>query len=324
MTDRPSASWLWWIAAAAAATLALAYALGRISGYPGRPTSKSVLIVTLTAVAVIALVRFLIYVARLWRRGEESPMQAIRKDAPVALAAFYPIPVAAFLLAVFFSAIAWLKSMIPAFVPFWADAPLAATDRLLIPFALPRGRWLDVMALPYGLWQLINILGVVWALHTQRPARPIIAYMLTWLIGMALAYAFSSAGPIFTGQYPMRSAHVSVRMAADFLLDNYRSHGAGIGGGISAFPSLHVAIATWFALFLRSIGIRWLGEVFLLWIWAASVILGWHYVLDGPAGIAVALIAWKLAGLSTLKRVSPQQQPLPDPAQPSTVSQPQS
>ena len=43
----------------------------------------------------------------------------------------------------------------------------------------------------------------MWVLHWRKSdkARYILSFMLTWTIGMFFAYVFSSAGPIFTGQF---------------------------------------------------------------------------------------------------------------------------
>jgi membrane-associated phospholipid phosphatase len=65
-------------------------------------------------------------------------------------------------------------------------------------------------------------------------------------------------------------------------------------GGISAMPSIHLAMATLFALLAFSVR-RWLGIVFIgyvLVIQIGSVILGWHYAVDGYAGILLALLIW--------------------------------
>jgi len=83
---------------------------------------------------------------------------------------------------------------------------------------------------------------------------------------------------------------------AGFLWTNYKNSGAQLGGGISAFPSMHVALAAWFALVLRARHVAWLGVAYVLGVFAGSIILGWHYAVDGAAGIAVALFAHRLAG----------------------------
>jgi hypothetical protein len=68
------------------------------------------------------------------------------------------------------------------------------------------------------------------------------------------------------------------------------------GGGVSAFPSLHVAMpilgacAAWRPH-------RWLAWAFLafaLVIFLGSIRLGWHYALDGEVSAVGVLIIWRL------------------------------
>jgi membrane-associated phospholipid phosphatase len=84
--------------------------------------------------------------------------------------------------------------------------------------------------------------------------------------------------------------------------------GASSGSiGISAFPSLHVATAVLFALYASR---RW-GRIGLaLWAFAAtilvgSVVLGWHYAVDGYAGALLSVLIWKAAGF-WLRRNGPE------------------
>lgn len=69
-------------------------------------------------------------------------------------------------------------------------------------------------------------------------------------------------------------------------------------GGISAMPSMHVAMATLFALAAKQIA-RPLGYIFtayVILIWVASIHLGWHYAIDGIVGSAMMVGLWKLSG----------------------------
>jgi hypothetical protein len=64
--------------------------------------------------------------------------------------------------------------------------------------------------------------------------------------------------------------------------------------GIAAFPSLHVAFQTYVFLWMRRLWTS--GEVlfgiFALVILLGSMITGWHYLIDGLAGIALAVLWW--------------------------------
>ena len=92
----------------------------------------------------------------------------------------------------------------------------------------------------------------------------------------------------------------------DLLWDGYAGISKGTIG-ISAFPSLHVASAVLFALYaMRRSAIA--GT--MLWTFAAlimlgSVVLGWHYAVDGYAGALLTLLTWKMVGRLLARQSSP-------------------
>lgn len=61
-------------------------------------------------------------------------------------------------------------------------------------------------------------------------------------------------------------------------------------------PSLHIAIAVLLALvgwrINRFIGVLLTAYVFIILI--GSIILGWHYAVDGYASIVLTILLWKL------------------------------
>jgi membrane-associated phospholipid phosphatase len=68
----------------------------------------------------------------------------------------------------------------------------------------------------------------------------------------------------------------------------------GAFAGISAMPSIHLAMATLFAFLAFEVR-KWLGWLFVGYaaiILIGSVILGWHYAVDGYAGIILASLIW--------------------------------
>ena len=272
-----------------------------LTGFQSRPSGSTSLAASLVIIAVAACWRLLRYVVRLWGAGVPDPLRRLRRDFLPAAGAFAPIVIGVAVLGTFLCSLTFLKSMIVAVVPFWADAPLAAVDRMLHldpaaiasalqPVITPVGRF-------YGLWHVVHLGGILWVLHWQggQKSRLIISFMLIWAIGTALAYVFSSAGPIFTGRYDPALAPESMRRMVHFLWTNYEQRNATLGAGISAFPSMHVALAMWFAFALRAKGLWWLGIAYTVSIFAGSIILGWHYSLDGIGGIGVAIVGWTLA-----------------------------
>lgn len=285
----------------AAATFACAVLVRAATGYQGLPRGSTSLEAAIMIVTFSAIIRLIVHIVRMWRAGVDRPAQRLLQSAGAGIRWQLHIVLGVAIVGVFLYSITGLKSMIVAVIPFWADAPLEAFDRGIgihhAAIASAISPALPAIGLYYGLWHAVNLGGIIWVIHWRDPAkgRFILGYMLTWAIGMAAAYLFSSAGPLFTGSYPMALAPDSVRVAASYLWSNYRMGGALIGGGISAFPSLHVAIATWFGLVLANRGWPRTGIAYALSIWICSVLLGWHYMLDGLAGIVVALGADRLA-----------------------------
>lgn len=68
------------------------------------------------------------------------------------------------------------------------------------------------------------------------------------------------------------------------------------GSGISAFPSVHVAIAALLALYGWERGPLWaaLSGAYCLIILFLSVYLGWHYAVDGYFSILALWLMWRL------------------------------
>ena len=83
--------------------------------------------------------------------------------------------------------------------------------------------------------------------------------------------------------------------------------------GIAAFPSMHVAFQTFVFLWMRRLWIsgQVLFGVFTLIIFLGSMITGWHYLIDGVAGIFLALFfywifarSWKIGEWMRLSKVT--------------------
>lgn len=215
------------------------------------------------------------------------------------------------------------KISIPDIVPFHTDRLLADLDLRLHggdPWAWAHGVMSDTVSagifLAYGYGWLVQWFGtLLFVAFWNNPAgrlRYLWAFSLTTILcGTALAAMLSSTGPIFYDQFyggdrfaGLRAAMAanqhaaSIQAYAHYLLSTYQSGRPELGGGISAMPSMHVALATLNALFLTSLGRRWavFGWSFAMLILFGSVYTGWHYAVDGYLSIIVVSTLWYLTG----------------------------
>ncbi len=174
----------------------------------------------------------------------------------------------------------------------------------------------------YNLWFFI-ILGSYFAVgmaahNSADRMRYLNAFLLLWLIaGVFVAFTFSSAGPVyferlgFGADYAplmtdLQAANEQHRIWAlstqDTLWDGFTGARKG-SAGISAFPSLHVASSVLLAIYATHCRSRLAVPA---WIFAAGILLGsvvlaWHYVVDGYAGALLAWLVWKLSNWNRLK-----------------------
>lgn len=89
------------------------------------------------------------------------------------------------------------------------------------------------------------------------------------------------------------------------LWDVYQSPSPGLGG-ISAMPSMHCTTSFLFVLMAwKHKTLRIIAMVFFAIILISSVVLAWHYLVDGLVGIPIAAGAWWMAG-SILGRLTRQ------------------
>lgn len=143
--------------------------------------------------------------------------------------------------------------------------------------------------------------------------RYILCFMLAWIIcGNLFAGPFLSAGPAFYGLVTGDEARFAEQMAflaasqgsdhsavsyQNYLWTLYAAGETGFGSGISAFPSVHVALIMLNVLFAFEYSRRlgWLATAYLVLIIASSVYLAWHYAIDGYASVAIVAVIYALA-----------------------------
>jgi hypothetical protein len=224
-------------------------------------------------------------------------------------------------LAVFKGVFTSIKTMLPHLKLYDWDVRLAAIDRMLHGGmdpgpALANLLGPDVAAaidrFYFDGWALALVGISFWAAlsvkHAHLRRRYFITFCASWIIlGNVAAGIFLSGGPAFyeglTGDSTRFSeflAGIDGRAAElrSYLWSLHSTGNMDLGTGISAFPSMHVAFATLVALFLSSVsrGLGLAGLAFLVAVQLGSVLLGWHYAIDGYASIAATAVLWWLAG----------------------------
>jgi hypothetical protein len=320
--------------AIAVATYAAGLVLGRLLGEPvtlglAALVSTSIL---LAAVAVVG-VWLLASLWGLWREGYQgSPTAALARSlfndilTPGRISNGAHVLLATGVFAVGFTN---LKAYIPRLNPFSWDPVLMELDRFIHFGHLPHDLLMPLFGHPlvtlcvnvvYNMWFVVLLGYVLWQgfrdPDTALRQRYLIAYLLAWTLGTLVAGTLlSSAGPCFYGRlFPGPDPYAGLMdylAAADrvyplwalstqeMLWQSYVTSG-GLVSGISAMPSLHVATAVLFFLCARAAGIRWLTwftGIFAAMILLGSVLLAWHYAVDGYAGALIAVFCWWLAGL---------------------------
>jgi hypothetical protein len=227
---------------------------------------------------------------------------------------------------IFMPSFSFVKSSIPLFNPYQWDATFISLDqaihgtdpwRLLQP-VLGYPIVTATLAAIYHLWFLLIYLGGVFFAVAVRDhelrSRYFLSYFLMWTLGgMAMAVGLASVGPCFldpllgNGHFTEQMAYleaanrqypVAVLEVQHELIAWYRMGDFGLGRGISAMPSMHVALSFLFFLAVRQVSrpAGWFFGAFCFTIMVASIHLGYHYAMDGYVSIALVSAIWWLSG----------------------------
>lgn len=263
----------------------------------------------------------------LWRERPESPcgfsIKLVQKHRQRALQAL-PLMLAVVLFMPTFST---LKSAIPLYNEYTWDQAFIELDvlihgqdawRLLHP-VLGYPIVTAVLALFYHLWVLMIYIGSVYFAFYVEDRRLVLRYFLSYIViwtalGVVMATIFASVGPVFlepivgndrfadqlkylaaaNETVPIMVLPVQEELLAGYELGNY-----GLGRGITAMPSMHVALACLFWLAMRRVSksVSHAFLAFLVLIQIGSVHLAYHYAVDGYLSIIVTIVVWKLSGL---------------------------
>jgi hypothetical protein len=134
------------------------------------------------------------------------------------------------------------------------------------------------------------------------------AQSINWVLGIGSYFLLPSLGPIYFE--PAAFSHLPASEATHLqavLLDqrlNFLADPAtGTPQSIAAFASLHISMSFTAAMGAQLLGVGRRLRI-VLWIWFGvtaldTIYLGWHYVVDDVAGIAMGAIALVLARACT-------------------------
>lgn len=239
-------------------------------------------------------------------------------------------------MAIFYGVFTSLKNMLPLFAVDWHDKDIADFSRWLhfghAPWRLLHlvlgqpivTRSVEFLYVPVWLSLLVGLpvlLGLRRDLAQLRVRYILTMFLCFSLLGNAVAMLGMSGGPAFYGQITGDYARYgelidylafssgrpfSAWDIQQYLWTCFQMGKPQLGSGISAFPSLHVAMATLFALAGRHLA-PWFGGVLAVYgflILLGSVHLGWHYAVDGYASMIGTMFLWAMAGWIA-RKVSP-------------------
>jgi hypothetical protein len=224
----------------------------------------------------------------------------------------------------------YIQVLLPFLHPFNWDPTFAAWDRW-VHFGTHPWQWIQpllgypmvthLLSIVYALWFFILYFINFWQAFDRKDPVLRMQYLLTttllWaVLGNFFGTILASGGPVYYGrltglpdpyaplfQY-LNAAHGElVNFSRDIQEKMWRFYLVNgqddkVAGAISAMPSLHVASSCGFYLLARARN-RWLGWlffVFLVLMLLGSVHLGWHYAIDGYAGLAGAVLIWWACG----------------------------
>ena len=248
-----------------------------------------------------------VFLARQALTGAESPLRELWKNILQNGRTYAMIAAGIMLAGIDMLFFMWIKPEVTAVSPFWADDLLAKVDHAIFrtdPWRLFSGIDLTFHAWAYSFFWAVAIMVTLMWLVVQPPSRErsasLLNYFVLWsLFGPIGQFLGSAAGPIFYervglgDRFDPLHAHIPeiTNRLSGYLWTFHTTGTLGVGAGISAMPSLHIATVTWIYLAFRGQRSRMapLSVLFALYMWAMSVALGWHYAIDGIVGAAGAV-----------------------------------
>lgn len=213
-----------------------------------------------------------------------------------------------------------VKSFIYLINPRVWDQQLASLDRFvhlgldpgsLLPALLDSPPLLHVLDVVYsGLYFPLLVVYTALLLALAGPRYKLTfaaAFTYVWVLGGVLYVLVPSWGPVFVSpsDYQQALLHMPLTVSVQVhlfeeissLVNHPLAPRTVVFGCVAAFPSLHVAVISLFALASRTVSRRWFyWNLVLLGIMVVgSVVTGYHYLVDAWAGMILAAGAWWLA-----------------------------
>jgi hypothetical protein len=238
-----------------------------------------------------------------------------------------------------FIAVVFLSVFLPLFIHWKADigtSPAFRWDERFMRWdrALHFGRhpweWLHPLLGRPGLTRVIDalyhwvwtisimplLLLMAWSSNRVLAARFLVSYALLWIVvGTIFAYTLSAAGPVYYANV-ISTVSDPYGELLSYLAVVHAEHGlASVVGsallwnnfvaqewprvGISAMPSMHVAIATLVVVLGFRVHRLWglLATLYLIVVFVGSVHLAWHYAIDGYVSMLLVGPVWWFSGV---------------------------
>jgi hypothetical protein len=216
----------------------------------------------------------------------------------------------------------WIKLVVPVYHPRLFDQELWDLDQALGAGAAPTVLLLSLFGNDVFLrtidWLYANIFfasTIVAAAYFFSDPRKSVrigfanGYAVLWIVGAWLYLAVPSLGPAYAFKDLWMVHGETLRITQTYqalLMRNYQNVLRAAAGepagpitivfGIGAFPSLHVGFQTYVFLWMRRLWTS--GEVlfaiFAVAIFLGSMITGWHYLVDGLAGLVMAYACYRI------------------------------